>query len=172
MGMNCIWQPFFLINTLNNLHAQYTLKQCHQRLGSLQNNQRYEWIETLFLQKNFIKPELEARVNNHNIEVIETMLNYYAGDIESLSKVESLGDLLSERKLLLASIHDVNRSKVAVLGKIHSKGKSAPVWVKTEFIKRESELKQRLKDNTREITSLSKILRTRAPTSPRNELIQ
>jgi hypothetical protein len=170
--LNCFWRPFSVGRLFVDLQTKYALKRCKERLSQIEPGGRVEWQTLLFIQNSIVRPEIEIKCRDHNLAVMEIMLTYYAGDLESLNLVESLGELLSERRMALSSLGEIVRSRGAVIGRMRSRGKSAPDWVKSEFAKREEELRTSLNSNAHEINVITAKLQDRVSESGSHEMIQ
>ena len=170
--LDCFVRPFSVGRAFVDLQAKYTLRRCKERMSQIQPGGRVEWGALLFVQNSVIRPEMEIKCRDHNLAVIEIMLTYYAGDLESLNLVEALGELLSERRSVLLSLSEIVRSRGAIFGRMRSKGRSAPDWVKSEFSKREEELRITLGENSHEIAVITAKLQERISQSRSQEVIQ
>jgi hypothetical protein len=155
-----------------DLRISYNLKRCTERMGHVHPGSKVDWGALVFVQKSVVRSEIEIRCRDHNLAVIELMLTYYAGDLESLKLVDSLGELLSERRSTLSLLGEIVRSHGAILGRVRSKGKSAPGWVKSGFGKREEELRNDLSSNALEINRITSKLRERISGPRSQEVIQ
>jgi len=170
--LDCFVRPFSFGRFFVDLQAKYALKRCQDKMSQIQPGGRVEWGAVLFVQDSIVRPEMEVKCRDHNLAVMEIMLTYYAGDLESLNLVESLGELLSERRMELSSLGEIVRSRGAIFGRMKSRGKSAPDWVKSEFAKREEELRTSLNKNAREINIITTKLQERISESRSHEVIQ
>jgi len=170
--VGCFIAPFSFGRHLADFGTIYRLKKYNKRLNQVSRGSQVDWGLIVFVQDSIVGSKTEVKCRDHNLAVIEMMLTYYAGDLEALNLVELLGELLTERRAEVASLGEIVRSRGAVLGRIKSKGKSAPIWVKSEFGKREEDLKESLKANAQEINQVTSRLRDRISELRSEEVIQ
>jgi hypothetical protein len=170
--LDCFLMPFSFGRILVDIRTRYALRRCQERLGKVHPGGGVDWGVLVFVQNSIVRPQMEIMCRDHNLAVMEIMLTYYAGDLESLTLVELLGELLSERRSALSSLSEIVRSRGAILGRMRSKGKSAPGWVKSEFAKREEELRNSLNSNAQEINKITAKLRDRISESRSQDVIQ